>query len=192
MLDDRFDRKGPGEEARRHVALARLQGIADAAGRDHAARIGDWTNCRCGDAMRSAQIAQHIGIAAARLAKGEILASDHTRNTQPFGQQFDHEILRRGRGELCIEIEHQHRIGTRPGKQPLPLLKRGQPEPGDMWREKAHRVRIEGGDDRRLARSLGLPDGFARHGLMAKVEAIEIAQRDDSAAQCLGHGIAGG
>jgi hypothetical protein len=141
--------------------------------------------------VRRAQIAQHAGIAAARLAKGEILAGNDAGNAKPFSQQLDDKILCRGCGEFGIEIEHQHRIGTRLGKQPLALLERGQPEPWHVRGEKAHRVRIESGDDRWLARSLGLPDGFARHGLMAKVEAIEIAQRDDGAAQRLGHGIAG-
>ena len=75
--------------------------------------------------MLGTQIAQHAGIAAARLAKGEILTRHHTRNTQPFSEQFDDEVLRCGRGELCIEIEDQHRIGACLGKKALALLECG-------------------------------------------------------------------
>ena len=59
---------------------------------------------------------------AKRLAKGEILTRYYARDTQTFGKQFDDKILRRGRGELCIKIEYQHRIGACLGKKALALL----------------------------------------------------------------------
>ena len=61
-----------------------------------------------------------------------------------------------------------------------------------MRREKAHRVRIKGGDDGGLSRSLGLADSLTRDCLVAEVKTIEIAERDDGSAQGIGHNIAGG
>ena len=132
-----------------------------------------------------------VKAAAARLAKGEVFAGHHTGNAQPFGEQFDHEIFRRRRGEFGVEIEHQHCIGPGLREQALALFERGQPEPGDMRREEAHGMRIEGGYYGGLACSLGLPDGITRYRLMAEVEAIEIAERNNCPAQSLGHHIAG-
>jgi hypothetical protein len=53
-------------------------------------------------------------------------------------------------------------------------------------------VRVEGGDDGRAALGLGPADRFAHHGLMTGMEAVEIAQGDDGAAQGFGDGQVGG
>jgi hypothetical protein len=44
-------------------------------------------------------------------------------------------------------------------------------------------VREEGADDHRAAFMVAAGDGAADHGLMAEVEAVEIAEREDGSAQ---------
>ena len=54
--------------------------------------------------MRATHIAQHINIAAARFAKGEVFARDNSRNPKPFNEQFDDEIFGAGRRKFSIKI----------------------------------------------------------------------------------------
>ena len=88
-------------------------------------------------------------------------------------------------GELGVEAEDQHRVGAGCAEQPLALVERGQPERRDVGLEEAHRVRIEGRDQSRPALGAGARDGAADHRLVAGVKSIEIAERDDAAAQAL-------
>ena len=87
-------------------------------------------------------------------------------------------------------MEHQHRIGPGGGEQFLALIERGQPERRGIGYEMAHRMRIEGGDDGRTAFRARPGHRLADHRLMAQVEPVEIAQRDDRAAQVCGNGVA--
>ena len=63
--------------------------------------------------------AQHLDIAAAALAEGEVVAGDDARRADLLGQQLADEILGAGRGQLGVEVEHQHRVGAGMGEQPL-------------------------------------------------------------------------
>ena len=83
-------------------------------------------------------------------------------------------------GQRGVEMEHQHRIGPGSGEQFLPLIQRGQAEGLGIGLEMPHRVRIERGDDARAAFAARPGHRLADHGLMAKMEAIEIAQREDA------------
>ena len=69
----------------------------------------------------------------------------------------------------------------------LALVERGQAKGLRIGPEIAHRVGIEGGDDAGTAFSPRPCQRLADHGLMAEMEAIEIAQRDDGAPQAFGH-----
>ena len=51
-------------------------------------------------------------------------------------------------------------------------------------------MRIESGDDAGPALAARPGQRLADHGLMAEVEAVEIAQREDRAAQGIGDGLA--
>ncbi len=80
-------------------------------------------------------------------------------------------------------MEHQHRVGPGLREQSLALVERGQPEGRGVGLEVAHGMRVEGGDDYRpplVRAALHRPPD---HRLVAEMEAIEIAQRDDRAAQ---------
>ena len=87
-------------------------------------------------------------------------------------------------------MEHQHR--GRPGGEVklLPLLERGQAKGRHIRVEEARGVRVEGRDDARAARFARPADRLARNRLVPLVETVEIAQRDDPAAQALGQGFA--
>ncbi len=95
-------------------------------------------------------------------------------------------------GQLAVEMEHQHRVGPGGGEQLLALVERGQAEGRDMRREMAHRVRVEGRDDRRAALGLRPLDRLAHHRLVAEMEPVEIAERDHRAAQLVRHRLADG
>src|SRR3546814_7037683 len=81
------------------------------------------------------------------------------------------------------------RVGTRRAEQLLPLVERGQAEGGDVGLEEAHRMRVEGRDDRGAAVILRMMHRAADDRLMPGVEAVEIAERDHPAAQRIGDAI---
>ena len=122
-------------------------------------------------------------IAATALAEDEIGAGDDPRRAIAFEQQFGDEILRRRRGERGVEREDEHRVGARRAEQLLPLVERGQAEGRHVGFEEAHRMRVEGRDDRRAPVVLGMMHRAADHRLVPGVKAVEIAERDDAAAQ---------
>ena len=142
--------------------------------------------------MRATHCAQHIDIAPARFAKGEVFARDNSRNPKPFNEQFDDEIFGAGRRKFSIKIKYQHGVRAYIFEKSLPLIQRRQPEPWRLRREKAHRMRVESCDYGWTACRLRLRDGFTRHSLMPQMKAVKIAKRDDSAAQGIGHAVLGG
>lgn len=142
--------------------------------------------------MRATHIAQHIDIAAARFAKGEVFARDNSRNPKPFNEQCDDEIFGAGRRKFSIKIKHQHGVRACIFEKSLPLVERRQPEPRRLRREKADRMRVKGGNDSWTACRLRLRDGFTSDRLMPQMKAVEIAQSDDSTAQCVRHAVFGG
>ena len=71
------------------------------------------------------------------------------------------------------------------GEHPLALVERGQPERRRVGPEVAHRMRVEGRDDHRPPLVRAALHRAPDHRLVAEVEAVEIAQRDDRAAKLL-------
>jgi hypothetical protein len=131
--------------------------------------------------MGGAQFAQHCDIAAALLAKGEILARHHARRADPVGQQAGDELLRRRLRQGGVEFKHQHGIGPRRGEQFLPLVQRREAERrrlGSKWLTGwgSNVAIITRRPSARAQRTAG------HHGLVAQVEPVEIAQRHDGAA----------
>ena len=88
-------------------------------------------------------------------------------------------------------MENQHGIGAGRGKQVAALLDGSEAEGRGVGHEIANRVRAEGGDDGRAAFRAGPALRFGKYGLMAPVESVEIAQRDNRAAQVFGKGTTG-
>ena len=56
--------------------------------------------------------------------------------------------------------------------------------------EEAHRMRVEGGNDGGTTLGARPVDGFARHRLVAEVEPVKIAERDDCPAKAFGQRVA--
>ena len=134
---------------------------------------------------RAPSVAQQRDVAAAALAEGEVLAGHDARGADALDQPSATNSSAASRGERRVEVEHQHRVGAGLGEQPLALVERGQPERRRVGPEIAHRVRIEGRDDRRPP--LGARcDRAADHRLVAEVEAVEIAERDDASPEASG------
>ena len=82
--------------------------------------------------------------------------------------------------------EHQHRVGAGMGEQPLALVERGQAERRHVGLEEFDRVRVEGGDDHRPPLVETARDRPPDHRLVAEVEAVEIAERDDAPLEAFG------
>ena len=72
------------------------------------------------------------------------------------------------------------------GEQPLALVERGQPERRHVGLEVADRVRVEGRDDHRPPLVEAARDRPPDHRLVAEVEAVEIAERDDAPLEVVG------
>jgi len=75
------------------------------------------------------------------------------------------------------------RTSPRRAEQLLPLVERGQAEGRRVGFEDAHRMRIEGRDDRGAPVVLGMMHRAADHRLVSGVKAVEISKRDDAATQ---------
>ncbi len=75
------------------------------------------------------------------------------------------------------------------GEQALALVERRQPKGRNVRLEVPHRMRIEGRDDHRLPHMEAHGDRPAHHRLVAEVEAVEVAERDDRAAKLIGNGL---
>jgi hypothetical protein len=93
------------------------------------------------------------------------------------------ELIGRSPGKRAVEFEDQHGVRAGLREQALTLVEGGEAEGGGVRLEVADRVGIEGGDDHGLALVVAAGDGAPDHRLVAKVEAIEISERDDAPAQ---------
>jgi hypothetical protein len=139
-------------------------------------------------AQFAAQRTQQIHIALGTLAKGEIAARHHAVCAEALDQDGADEILGARSGKVGVEVEHQHRGRACGEIKLLPLFERRQLEGRHIGAEEAHRMRIEGGDDRGAALGLRPADRLPCDRLMPAVEPVEIAERDDRAAQAVRHG----
>ncbi len=130
-------------------------------------------------------VAQQFDIALGLLAEGKVAACHHAVRAKTFEQDVGDEILGARPSQFAIKVEHQHRGGPCGEIKLLPLFERRQAERRHIGLEEAHRMRVEGRDDRRAALRLRPVDRLARHRLMPAMEAVEIAERNHSAAQRL-------
>src|SRR3546814_17055353 len=117
-------------------------------------------------------------IAAATLAENEIGAGDDARGAIAIEQQRGDEILCRRARERGVEGQDEHRVGARRGEQLLPLVERREAEGRDVGLEEAHRMRVEGRDDRGKPLVLRMMHSAADDRLMPGLEAVALAASD--------------
>ncbi len=129
---------------------------------------------------------KQLDIAAAQLAEGEIVAGDDAGSADALAEQLDDELLGAGRAQFFAELEHQHRVRPGMGEQRLALVERGQPERRQVGLEIAHGVGVEGGDDHRPPLVEAALDRAPDHRLVAEMESVEIAERDDAPPEAVG------
>src|SRR5690606_34951496 len=131
-----------------------------------------------------------LDVAGAALAEGAVLARDDTRDPEMAGEQLADEGFGRSAGQRVVELEYQHGVGAGGGEQLFALVERGEAERRHVRREMAHRVRIERRDEGRPAFAPCPRHRLGNDLLVAEVEPVEVAERDDRAAQMVGDGIA--
>ncbi len=171
---------------RRRADVARDQRVADSARRNALAIEDDLRDRFRSDTVLGSDSRQQRHVSSAALAEAEIVSGDHPRGADPLGEHLGDELLGVHRGELRAELEHQHRVGAIAGEQRLALIERHQAEGRDVGLEEADRVRVEGGDDDRPPLMEAARDRAAHHRLVAEVESVEIAERENAPLQLIG------
>jgi hypothetical protein len=116
------------------------------------------------------------------LAKGKVLAGNHAGRAGLPDEPVTDKFLSRNICQRFVEPQHQHRVGTGSGKQQLALIERRQPKRRNLGSEIMNRMRVKGRDNGGATFGTRNIDGSTDHGLMAEVESIEIAKRNDTAA----------
>ena len=122
-------------------------------------------------------------VARTPLAEAEVVASHDAHGPEPLYEHVGDELLRIHRRQFGPEAKDEHRVGTGMGEQPLTLVEGRETEGRHLWLEMAHWVRVESGDDHRPPKVEAERNRPADHRLVAEMEAVEIAERDDRAAK---------
>ncbi len=145
-----------------------------------------------GDCMPAPELAHGLGVPGAPSTEGEVGAGNHRRNAKPCREDVGHEVFCAGGRKCLVEAEHQHSVGARVAEQPFALVERRQPKWRHVRPEEPDGVRIEGGDDDRPALVETERDRPVHHGLMAKMESVEVAEREHASAKLFGHAVVEG
>ena len=140
-------------------------------------------------ALLPAFLAQHLDVAGAPRAEGEVVAADDMASAQPLQQHVvDEGVGRKGR-ERLVEVLRQHGLHAVLLQQPEPGRRQGQPERPGVGHEEAARMRLEGQRHDRRVQHLGVLGGAIEQRLMAAMHAVEIAQRHCPAPPFSGRGL---
>ena len=125
-----------------------------------------------------------------RAARPKVKSSPVTTPAAPIwpAEEFGDEILGAGRGErrrrsANTSIASAPAWANKASRWSRLVSRNG----GSVGLEEAHRVRVEGGDDDRPPLVVAARDRAPDDRLVAEVEAVEIAERDDAAAKRVGH-----
>ena len=184
MRHDAADRPGAAQHGRRAFGIAVLQGTADARGGDLPGRIHQRRDHGKPDAEGFGAGGEESGIAAAAMAEGEIGAANQMPGADAGVEHVGHERFGRHRAERPVERQFVER-GDPQGRQGGGAFGRqGEPERRIVGAEDLARVRLEGEDGERRVGACAVA-GAEQVGVAA-VNAVEIAQRNDSAAGGLG------
>ena len=163
--------RGHGHVARGQRAAHGGAGGALAGGFDGVQRLGL-------EAEFAAHALQQGEIPGALGAETKIVAHQHITRLQPFHQNAAHEILGGKRGEAFAEAADMD-MGHAQIAQDFQLLAQGsQAGGGGLRREDFARMRFEGQYGGRRAHRSGARGQPRQHGLVAKMNAVEIADGD--------------
>jgi len=163
---------------------------ADRSRRDRRPAGGDRGNDDAGPPLLAAERLEEGRRALAALAEVEIVTDDDTGCTEFLPEQSLDESGRRRAGKAGVEAAHEGTVEPELAKDRELRRLGGEAEQGLLRREELARMRLEGQDGRRRAPRPGLPDRDRDQRPMAAVDAVEIADRQDRAAQGRRHGVA--
>ena len=183
MFDHPAHREWPRQQRGRRQRIGGLQRVADAAGGNRAAAVGDRGDDLGSKAVSVAQLCHQRHIAAAALAEGEIIAGDDPCHAQPAGEPICDPVFGAERRQFAGERDDDRAVHAKRLEQVHALRHRGQRERRQIGAEQPRRMRIEGRDERRAALCMGMVARAPDDGLMPGVKAIEIPERDDAASQ---------
>ena len=128
-----------------------------------------------------APLAQHLDIAAAARAEGEVVAAHDVARAQPRQQHVvDEGVGRQGR-ERLVEVLRQHGLHAVLAQQPDLCRRQGEAERAGVGHEEAARMRLEGERDQRRAQRPGPFAGMRQQRLVAAMHAVEVAERHGAA-----------
>ena len=134
-------------------------------------------------------LAQHLDIAAAARAEGEVVAAHDMARAQALQQHVIDEGLGRQRREGRVEALRQHGLHAVLLQQPQLGRRQGKAERSGVGHEEAPRMRLEGQRHHRRIERLGMLGGAVEQRLMAAMHAVEVAQRHGSALPLRGRGL---
>ena len=140
-------------------------------------------------ALLPALLAQHLDIAAAAGAEGEIVAAHDMARAHALQQHVVDEGVGRQGGEGLVEVLRQHGLHAVLLQQPEPGRRQGQPERAGVGHEEAARMGLEGQRHDRRVQHLGMLGGAVEQRLMAAMHAVEVAQRHRPALPLRGRGL---
>ena len=185
MLDHALDRERPGEQARRR-SRSRRPAAPRGSGSRRPARSPSITGATVSTDRRLAWPSSFSTSTSPPRPLPKVKSSPVTTPAAPI-RRTSQSVTKSGAVTAANSASNwKTSIASTPAasEQPLALVERGQPEraagPGLKI---AHRMGIEGGDQRRPALGAGAIDGAADHRLVALVKSVEIAERDDAAAK---------
>ena len=115
------------------------------------------------------------------MAEDEIPADDDVTGPQPTEEDGIDEVLRRTPGEVEVEMEDIEVIGAERRDMAGLGAQRRQAERRVIGPEHTPRMGLEGEHAKRCAQIPGDRAGLADEGLVAEMDAVEIADGDDAA-----------
>ena len=151
------------------------------------ALVGDLVDDGCAEAECRARGLHGCRISAASPPEVEIIAHHHMTGREAGRQEVADEILRLEIGQRAVEGQHHHEGSTQGLDDALLELRRGQAEDRHGGLEEAARVRLEGDDAPGNAEALGFGAGDIEEFLVAPVNAVEVADRDNGTPQLRRH-----
>ncbi len=158
-------------------------GDADAALRDRAHLLDLEAELRA----RRLQVGEIAGTLG---AEAEVVADQQPARVQPVDQHIAHELLRRLRGEMRIEVLDNHPVDAL-AAQALQLVAQQRDAGGRAVRhEEFARMRLEGHDRQRQSARVGRRARAGQQGLVAAVHAVEVADGQRAGRAALGIGQA--
>ena len=157
------------------------QGLADAGRGVDLALVHHGIEHGDAEASGPGPLAQHLDIAAAARAEGEVVAAHDVARAKSLQQDVVDEGIGRQRGERLVEALRQHGLHAVLAQQPDLCRRQGEAEGAGVGHEEAARMRLEGERDQRRAQRARPFAGMRQQRLVAAMHAVEIAERHGAA-----------